>query len=108
MEKRTKEIKIRLTDQEHEQLLDRCENTYLAEWLRELGLGRCATKRKKTPEVDPALLRQVAGIGNNLNQIARRLNQLTGLTPMQQTRLTVLLTSLDSQLTALLESQRDR
>ncbi|WP_268916250.1 MobC family plasmid mobilization relaxosome protein, partial [Aeromonas caviae] len=26
------------------------------------------------PTIDPALLRQVAGIGNNLNQIARRIN----------------------------------
>ncbi|MBJ4207045.1 plasmid mobilization relaxosome protein MobC, partial [Salmonella enterica subsp. enterica serovar Derby] len=39
MEKRTKEIKIRLTETEHQRLLDRCDRTLLAEWLRPLGLG---------------------------------------------------------------------
>ncbi|MDW2434307.1 plasmid mobilization relaxosome protein MobC, partial [Escherichia coli] len=39
MEKRTKEIKIRLTDDEHQRLLERSQRTHLAEWLRELGLG---------------------------------------------------------------------
>jgi hypothetical protein len=36
MEKRTKEIKIRLTETEHQRLLDRCDRTHLAEWLRQL------------------------------------------------------------------------
>jgi len=31
-------------------------------------------RQKPTPKVDPELVRQVAAIGNNLNQIARRLN----------------------------------
>jgi hypothetical protein len=39
MEKRTREIKIRLTDSEHQRLIDRCDRTHLAEWLRQLGLG---------------------------------------------------------------------
>ncbi|MGR9070701.1 plasmid mobilization relaxosome protein MobC, partial [Klebsiella quasipneumoniae] len=37
MEKRTKEIKIRLTETEHQLLLERCDRTHLAEWLRHLG-----------------------------------------------------------------------
>ena len=32
-------------------------------------------RQKSTPKVDPQLVRQVAAIGNNLNQIARRINQ---------------------------------
>jgi len=32
-------------------------------------------KRKEPPKADPQLLRQLAGIGNNLNQIAKRLNK---------------------------------
>ncbi|WP_425343115.1 plasmid mobilization protein, partial [Salmonella enterica] len=48
MEKRTKEIKIRLTDDEHQRLLERSQRTHLAEWLRELGLGeRTPSKRRK-------------------------------------------------------------
>jgi len=33
-----------------------------------------AVKHRPPPKVDPALIRQVAAIGNNLNQIARRCN----------------------------------
>jgi len=32
-------------------------------------------RQKPTPKVDPELVFQVAAIGNNLNQIARRVNQ---------------------------------
>jgi len=35
---------------------------------------RPAPRHRPPPSVDPELIRQVAGIGNNLNQIARRLN----------------------------------
>jgi hypothetical protein len=45
-------------------------------WRR--GCGRPAwTKSLRAPEsssISPALLRQLAGMGNNLNQIARRVN----------------------------------
>ena len=60
------------------------------------------------PEVAPELLRQVSGIGNNLNQIARRLNQADSLTPSERASLLVVLTSLDRQLGDLLEQNRDR
>ena len=73
--KRTKEIKIRLTEQEHQALLNRCTKASLATWMREICLGEKQTKQSKVIEVDPKLLRQLAGIGNNLNQIARLVNQ---------------------------------
>ncbi len=69
MDKRTKEIKIRLTESEHERLLARCDRAYLAEWLRSLGLGEHVLRRRRVPDVDPVLLRQVTGIGNNLNGV---------------------------------------
>ncbi|EPY7234519.1 TPA: MobC family plasmid mobilization relaxosome protein [Klebsiella pneumoniae] len=108
MEKRTKEIKIRLTETEHQRLLDRCDRTHLAEWLRQLGLGEHTSRKRRVPEVAPELLRQVSGIGNNLNQIARRLNQTDSLTPTERASLFVVLTSLDRQLGDLLEQNRDR
>lgn len=43
--------------------------------MRETCLGEKQTKQSKVIEVDPKLLRQLAGIGNNLNQIARLVNQ---------------------------------
>ncbi|MCO8063336.1 MobC family plasmid mobilization relaxosome protein, partial [Acinetobacter lwoffii] len=73
--KRQKEIKIRLTDEEHQALLDRCTTASLASWMREICLSEKRTKQSKVIEVDPKLLRQLAGIGNNLNQIARLVNQ---------------------------------
>lgn len=73
--KRQKEIKIRLTDEEHQALLDRCTKASLASWMRETCLSEKRTKQSKVIEVDPQLLRQLAGIGNNLNQIARIINQ---------------------------------
>lgn len=109
MEKRTKEIKIRLTDNEHQRLLERSQKAHLAEWLRELGLGeRTPTKRHKLPDVDPQLFRQIVGTGNNLNQIARKINQMESLTVQDKVRLLSLLTSIDRQLTDLLELHRDR
>ena len=55
--KRLKTIKVRVTESELASLRAACPKAQLAEWMRE-----------------HALLRQVAGIGNNLNQIARRIN----------------------------------
>ena len=43
--------------------------------MREICLSEKRTKQSKVIEVDPKLLRQLAGIGNNLNQIARLVNQ---------------------------------
>lgn len=70
--KRTKSIKIRVTDEELSKLRERCPAGELAPWLRELGLGQKRPRRAE--RVDPALLRQLAGVGNLLNQIARRIN----------------------------------
>ncbi|MCW8966044.1 MAG: MobC family plasmid mobilization relaxosome protein [Candidatus Pacearchaeota archaeon] len=71
-EKRTKSIKIRLTPAEHKALLERAKKPRLAEWLRELGLGE--KPKKSAPKIDPKLIRELGLIGNNLNQISRRLN----------------------------------
>ena len=73
--KRQKEIKIRLTDEEHQALLDRCTKASLASWIREICLNEKKTKQSRVVEVNPQLLRQLAGIGNNLNQIAKIVNQ---------------------------------
>ena len=73
-EKRTKEIKIRLTEEEHSALLARCPSPKLAEWMRETCLDIRKPKARKIPLVDPQLLRALAGIGNNVNQIARHLH----------------------------------
>ena len=75
--KREKIIKVRVSAEEHETLKWRCPKPRLAEWMREQCLNPDGdwVRQTKGPEpADPALLRQLAGIGNNLNQIARRVN----------------------------------
>jgi hypothetical protein len=39
-----------------------------------------AARAGKLPSISPALLRQLAGMGNNLNQIARQVNAGGGTT----------------------------
>ncbi len=76
--KREKIIKIRVSPEELETLKFNSTKVQLAEWMREtcLNPGQVDLVRDLAqPEpVDPALLRALAGIGNNMNQIARRIN----------------------------------
>ncbi len=71
-EKRTKVVKIRVRETELAELRLRSDRPQLAEWLRDIGLGQ--KQRRPVPVADPALLRQLAAIGNNLNQLARWCN----------------------------------
>lgn len=77
--KREHKISIRASDDELAELKNRAADQPLAEWLRELGLGQQRKRERERwtspPTVDPLLIRHVATIGNNVNQIARALNQ---------------------------------
>lgn len=73
-EKREKKISIRVSDTEKLDLLARCEGSELAAWMRETCLAATPKRQPKYPEIEPQLLKQLSGIGNNLNQIARGLN----------------------------------
>ena len=50
-DKRTKEIKIRLTEEEHQALLERMEGNQLATWIRQVSLAQRVAKpyKKQTP-----------------------------------------------------------
>jgi hypothetical protein len=63
-----------VTDDEHRRLLARCDGKQLAAWMRQTCLDEKPARIGKLPSVSPALLRQLAGMGNNLNQIARKIN----------------------------------
>lgn len=71
--KRTKEIKIRLTEQEHQDLLQRKKGE-LAVWIRTTCLEQDIPEPKKVKTADSKLLRQLVKIGGNLNQIAKHTN----------------------------------
>lgn len=68
-EKRTREISIRVNDDEFEKLHERRGALSLAKFLRNLGLGAPAIRK-----ADADLVRALGRIGSNLNQIARYAN----------------------------------
>ena len=74
MEKRSKEIKIRLTESEHQSLLNRSDMPRLAEWIRNTCLDQKETRKSKIPKIDPELLRALSAIGNNVNQMAKAIH----------------------------------
>lgn len=69
MEKRTREITIRVTDDELQKLHERKTNTTMAGWMRDLALGMTPIK-----QADPELVRALGRIGSNLNQTAKYAN----------------------------------
>ncbi len=71
---REKTIKIRVSDAEFVELNQRKTESQLASWMRKHCLNASKKRSTTVQKCDPQLLRQLAGIGNNLNQIARRVN----------------------------------
>ncbi|OIN30487.1 mobilization protein [Salmonella enterica subsp. enterica serovar Sarajane] len=74
MMKRNKMLTMWVTEDEHARLRERCNGKQLAAWMRQTCLGEKPARAGKLPSISPALLRQLAGMGNNLNQIARKVN----------------------------------
>ena len=73
--KRTKSIKIRVTESELEQLNANKGRAELARWLREIGLeGGGGRQQVVKHQLPPEVVRILAGIGGNLNQLARHIN----------------------------------
>lgn len=97
MEKRIKEIKIRLTESEYQALKERKTKTRLAEWLRELALNQ--QPKKQYIPIDPALLYELNRIGNNLNQITRHLNSHNGQ-PLNMVKVAAALRAIEQELKA--------
>ena len=71
-DKRSKMLTMWVTEDEHRRLLERCDGKQLAAWMRQTCLDEKPARAGKLPSISPALLRQLAGMGNNLNQIARQ------------------------------------
>lgn len=70
--KRTKAIMIRLTDNEHQALMNKKTKARLAEWIRDSVLTGVPQRQIKA--ADPKLLFELNRIGVNLNQIAHQCN----------------------------------
>ena len=81
MQKRTKSIKVRLTDEELKIMNEKKTRAELARWIRETCLNETSGKKETIKYTfDPEIVRTLSGIANNLNQVARVLNtcMLTG------------------------------
>ena len=70
---RTKSIKVWLTPDEHQRLLERKTTPELATWVRQVCLDE-KPNRRLYKKVDPELLRELGRIGGNLNQLAKYVN----------------------------------
>lgn len=69
---RKKSVKIRLSDDEYETLMTKKTRLQLAAYIREKAL--LSADNVKVISVDPALIRAVGKIGNNLNQLTKFTN----------------------------------
>lgn len=74
-----KKVQIRMSAEEKSVILERAQGADISTFLRELGLGHEPKIPEQKPQVivhsaDPDLIRYVAKIGNNINQIAKNLN----------------------------------
>lgn len=78
--KRTHQIIVRCTDDEHAAILGKADRVGLASaaFLRAAVLGEAGPRAQRRPPADHKALREILGhlgrIGNNLNQIAHGLN----------------------------------
>ena len=79
--KSTKQVLVRLTDEEFRDVSAKADRAGypLAALFRHAALGSPGPRAQRRPPADHATLRQILGhcgrIGNNLNQIAKRLNE---------------------------------
>ena len=105
--KREKIIKIRVSPEEDARLKMLKTKVSLAEWMRESCLNQSdlVSQIQEAPKVDPALLRQLAGVGNNLNQIARVVNS-GEWGPMQTIEIIAALKKIEQQLEGIRELHR--
>jgi len=92
---RTVEVKVRLTPSEHMRMLELSDRAELARWVRETCLGAGRRTDVPPPTVAPALLRQLVGLGNNLNQLARAANRAG---PFDQVRILAALAAIEREL----------
>lgn len=77
---RNKQILVRLSDAEFAQLAAKADRAGFARaaFIRATALGEAGPRAQRRPQADHVALRRLLGelgrVGNNINQIARRLN----------------------------------
>lgn len=64
-----------MSESEKAKITENANGLKVAVWLRELALENKLKSKKAAPKSDPELIRELARIGNNINQIARLANE---------------------------------
>ena len=93
-------IELRVTPEEkaHWQAIAASRGVSLSELIRVTLSGQRLRSRRGAPRVDPDLVRELARIGNNLNQLARAANRCS---PVETVSLLVRLIEIDRELAVL-------
>lgn len=65
---------LRLSESEYQKISENCPMP-VARFIRETALDNSIVRRITPPRVDPKLIRQIAFIGNNLNQLTKLSHQ---------------------------------
>lgn len=92
------EIRTSLEEKRKWQALAENRGVSLSELVRSLLNGQRLRKRGPVPKVHPDLLRELARVGNNLNQIAHAVNRRD---PVPASALLIRLIEIDRELAAL-------
>ena len=101
---------LRLTDSEYQKISENCQMP-IARFIRESALGNAVVRRITPPKVDPKLVRQIAFIANNLNQLTKlshqknNNNELDNLTLLSE--LALIRQSLDDLKNAYMHKRQD-
>lgn len=108
---RDRYIQIRLTDNEFDEIKVRAGELGTSTFLRQLALGQKieqpkAKAKKIVHAADPEFVRHVAWIGNNMNQIAKHLNQGNQVDNEVLMTLVKIQADLDSELQRIMSDDR--
>ncbi len=97
---RNKSVKIRLFESELSELNSLKVGNELATWMRETCLNKKSKRRNEPVDVDPLLLRQLAAVGNNVNQLARLANA-SGMSAIDSVEIITVLHEIKAELEAI-------
>ena len=108
---RDRHIQIRLTDAEFSEIKARAGQLGASTFLRQLALNQKIEQPKPKAKkiihtADPELVRHVAWIGNNMNQIAKHLNQGNPVDNEVLMTLVKIQADLDAQLKRIMSDDR--
>ena len=92
------ELRVSAEEKAHWQAIATSRGVSLSELIRAALSGQRLHTRRAAPRVDPDLVRELARIGNNLNQLARAANRRS---PVETVSLLVKLIEIDRELAVL-------